>query len=175
MNIKIVKANYTNEKDAEDIVKLMSAYAQDKMGGSEDLTSNVKMNLVKTLAKRSDAYSVLAYDGDLAVGLVNCFEGFSTFACKPLVNIHDIIVLDTHRGIGINQQMLKEVEIIAMQRGACKLTLEVLEGNEFAKGSYSKFGFSAYTLDKDMGNAHFWQKNINSVLTDSEYKLNVKS
>lgn len=38
-------------------------------------------------------FSVLAFDADQPVGLINAIEGFSTFACKPLINIHDVIVL----------------------------------------------------------------------------------
>jgi len=54
--------------------------------------------------------------------------------------------------------MLHEVEKIAKERGCCKLTLEVLEGNCSAKKSYEKFGFSGYELDSEVGKALFWQK-----------------
>ena len=63
------------------------------------------------------------------VGLVNAIEGFSTFACRPLVNVHDVVVLPGHRGRGIAARLFAEVEAIARERGACKLTLEVLDGN----------------------------------------------
>ena len=48
---------------------------------------------------------MLAFDGDAPVGLVNCIEGFSTFACKPLVNVHDVAVLSSHRGRGIAEHI----------------------------------------------------------------------
>nr|GFD20020.1 hypothetical protein [Tanacetum cinerariifolium] len=54
--------------------------------------------------------------------------------------------------------MLTKVEEIARQRGCCKMTLEVLEGNEVALGAYRKLGFSDYQLDPQMGRALFWQK-----------------
>jgi hypothetical protein len=54
------------------------------------------------------------------VGLVNCFEGFSTFACRPLVNVHDLVVAASHRGRRVGEQMLAAVEHIACARGACK-------------------------------------------------------
>ena len=158
--IEVIKSDYTDNKHAKDIVKLMNAYAADKMGGGHVLSQKVQENLVAELAKRSYAFSVLAYVGDDAVGLINCFEAFSTFACEPLVNIHDIIVLDGYRGMGINQKMLAKVEHIAKSRGCCKLTLEVLEGNELARASYEKFGFYGYELDPSMGKALFWQKSL---------------
>ncbi|MEX5689713.1 GNAT family N-acetyltransferase, partial [Pseudomonas silesiensis] len=50
------------------------------------------------------------------------------------------------------------VEEIARQRGCCKLTLEVLEGNEVAQGAYRKLGFDNYQLSPETGRAMFWQK-----------------
>ncbi|RMM86761.1 Acetyltransferase, GNAT family [Pseudomonas savastanoi pv. glycinea] len=60
--------------------------------------------------------------------------------------------------MGISQKMLLKVEEIARQRGCCKLTLEVLEGNEVAQGAYRKLGFDNYQLSPEMGRAMFWQK-----------------
>ncbi len=96
--------------------------------------------------------------GRVAVGLVNCFEGFSTFACKPLVIVHDVVVVPAWRGHRIAQRMLHVVEAMARERGACKLTLEVLSGNHSALRAYEREGFAAYTLDPKMGHAQFLQK-----------------
>jgi ribosomal protein S18 acetylase RimI-like enzyme len=128
------------------------------MGGGKPLVPTVKENLVKALSGISHSFSVLAYVDNAAVGLVNCFEGFSTFLCKPLVNIHDITVLEKYRGNGISQLMLAKVEEIARAKGCCKLTLEVLSNNRAAKSAYRKFGFSDYELDPEAGTALFWQK-----------------
>jgi ribosomal protein S18 acetylase RimI-like enzyme len=113
---------------------------------------------VASLAARPFIFSVLAFDGDAAVGLVNAIEGFSTFACKPLVNVHDVVIRDTHRGRGIAARLFAEVEAIARERGACKLTLEVLSGNDAARTLYQKLGFDDYRLDPAMGEARFMQK-----------------
>ncbi len=75
-----------------------------------------------------------------------------------LINIHDVIVLDEFRGLNISQLMLEKVEQVALERGCCKLTLEVLEGNKVAQNAYVKFGFAGYALDPEMGQAMFWQK-----------------
>jgi ribosomal protein S18 acetylase RimI-like enzyme len=108
--------------------------------------------LVPELAKRPFAFSVLAFvDGEPA-GLLNCFEGFSTFAAKPLVNVHDCCVVPSHRRKGISLKMLEHCEVVARERGCCKITLEVLEQNEPAKASYSKFG-----MQKEYA---WWQKKL---------------
>lgn len=158
MSIEIIKANYLNEKHAEEIVFLMDSYASDPMGGGKPLTEVVKNNIAKELSKLPYAFSIISYVGGSAAGLVNCFEQFSTFSCKPLINIHDIIILKQYRGNGLSQKMLERVEDIAISKGCCKLTLEVLEGNQIARSSYNKLGFSDYELDPKMGKALFWQK-----------------
>eukprot|EP00961_Rhodomonas_salina_P294130 3934304-Rhodomonas_salina.1 len=84
---------------------------------------------------------------------------------KTLVNIHDCAVTKDFRGKvatlqGVGQLLLEGVEKEAKTRGAGKLTLEVLENNKPAIGSYRKFWFAPYELDPAMGKAEFWQKVI---------------
>ena len=48
--------------------------------------------------------------------------------------------------------------MIAWERGACKMTLEVLQGNHSAIRLYERVGFAGYQLDPAMGQAQFFQK-----------------
>ena len=160
MNIEVVVADYSNKKQAEDLVSLLNAYATDPMGGGEPLSSFAKQNLAEKLSKLPHAFSVLCYVDDEPVGFANCFEAFSTFACQPLVNIHDLAVNSKFRGLKLSQKILDKVEQVASERQCCKVTLEVLEGNEVAKNAYLKHGFKPYQLDSKNGNAQFWQKPI---------------
>lgn len=156
--ITALRADYANPAHAAALVMLLDAYASDPAGGGKGLSDFAKTNLVPGLAARPQAYSVLAFDGAQPVGLVNCIEGFSTFACKPLVNVHDVAVLASHRGRGIAERMLAEAEVVARERGAVKLTLEVLSGNRSAVRLYERIGFAGYQLDSAMGSAQFLQK-----------------
>lgn len=160
MNLEIFQADYHNEKHARDLMHLLSVYALDPMGGGEDLSDYAKENLIKQLRKSNSVFSVLSYIDGKPVGLINAIVGFSTFAAKPLVNLHDIVVLDGYRGKKISQKMILKAEEIAKTKGCCKLTLEVLEGNKLAQLAYEKAGFSGYELDPEMGKAVFWQKKI---------------
>ncbi len=74
------------------------------------------------------------------------------------MNVHDVVVLASHRGRRVGEQMLALVEQIACERGACKLTLEVLQGNASAIRLYGRVGFTGYQLDPAMGQAQFLQK-----------------
>ena len=147
MNTNIVVADYLNEQHARDIVFLLNHYALDAAGGGIELNEYTKKNLVKELAKLPFAFSILCYVENIPAGLINCFTLFSTFKCKPVINIHDLVVVTQYRRLGISQLLLKKVEKIAIEKGACKLTLEVLEKNFSAKNSYAKFGFIGYELD----------------------------
>lgn len=160
MKIELVKADYHNTQHQQDIPFLLNEYAKDPMGGGSELDPEVYKNLVAHLATLPHAFTVLAYVDGKPAGLANCFEGFSTFACKPLVNIHDMGVIAAHRGLGLSQKLLEKVEEIAVEKGCCKITLEVLTNNQVAKAAYQKYGFSDYELDPSAGSAVFWQKKL---------------
>ncbi|MGJ7508790.1 GNAT family N-acetyltransferase [Variovorax sp. GT1P44] len=158
--VDVVMADYRNPAHARALVDLLDAYARDPAGGGTPLSADVLSNLPEALALRPQAFSVLAYDGQQPVGLINCIEGFSTFACKPLVNVHDVVVLPSHRGKRITQRMLALVVKEARSRGACKLTLEVLSGNQSALRAYEREGFANFQLDPAFGSAMFLQKKL---------------
>ena len=156
--VYICRADYSNPAHGAALVAVLDAYALDPMGGGHPLSEFSRSHLVASLAARPQAYSVLAFDGDMPVGLVNCIEGFSTFACRPLVNVHDVAVLPGYRGQGVAEKMLLLAQEMARERGACKLTLEVLQGNAAAQRLYRRLGFANYELDPAMGQAQFMQK-----------------
>jgi len=158
--IEILDADLSNPRHAEAMVRLLNEYALDEMGGRCELPAFAKANLAAELGKRAGAYVILAFEQGQPVGLAICFEGFSTFACKPLLNIHDIMVTSSHRGRGIAKQLLSKAEDIALALGCCKLTLEVLEGNRIAQAAYRACGYAAYQLSPQAGSALFWQKKL---------------
>ena len=163
--LSIIEANLNNPEHANAVLYLLNHYALDEMGGGEPLSDFVQNNLISELCKRSTAHVVLAFDEQdnqarQAVGMIISFEGFSTFACKPLLNLHDVVVHQNFRGQRIFKQMLDCLENIAQRLGCCKLTMEVLEGNKAAKSTYQACGFSGYALGSTTGYAVFWQKKL---------------
>ncbi len=153
-------ADFKNPLHADAIVHLLNEYAKDEMGGSAELPEFVKTNLIAELEKRSYAFAILAFVDDEPAGLAICFEGFSSFSCMPLLNIHDIVVAPKFRGRRTSQKILAKAEEVAKERQCCKLTLEVLEGNQIAQHAYRSFGFDGYELNPKMGKAMFWQKKL---------------
>ena len=135
-------ADYSDAADAATVSTLLNGYALDQFGNSAPLDDFVQPISGAHLAKVQGAFSVIASVGDTPVGLINAFQGFSTFKCAPLINVHDVFVEPAHRRKGITQRMMEKVQEIAVSRGCCKLTLEVLSNNPNAMGSYAKFGSS---------------------------------
>jgi ribosomal protein S18 acetylase RimI-like enzyme len=157
---RILRADYADPRQAAALVALLDAYARDPMGGGAPLPARARAELPARLNRIPGAFSLLAYLGAAPVGLVNCFEGFSTFACRPLLNVHDLAVLPAWRGRGIGRALLARVEAIARERDCCKLTLEVLQGNRSAQALYRVQGFHPYQLNPVLGSAEFWQKDL---------------
>jgi len=156
--LQVRRADYSAAADRAALIGLLDAYAQDRMGGGEALPADVRARLCDDLARHPLAVSFIAWLGDQPVGLANCFEGYSTFKARPLLNVHDMVVHPAHRGRGIGQALLAACEAHARERDCCKLTLEVLSGNQRAMRSYAHFGFAPYVLDPREGQALLMQK-----------------
>ncbi|MFM1988170.1 MAG: hypothetical protein RJA99_1127 [Pseudomonadota bacterium] len=156
--LRVARLDPRDPRDAAALVGLLDEYARDATGGGTPLADDAKARLPGVLAARAHYAGWLAFDGDRPVGLVNAFEGVSTFKARPLLNIHDIAVAASHRGRGIGRALLAAAEAEARARGCCKLTLEALEGNTGAIALYRDVGFVAYELDPAMGRATFFEK-----------------
>ena len=156
----VVIADLAKPTHAEAVVCLLNEYAKDEMGGGCELPETVKRCLVPELMKRPHAFVIIAFVQGEPAGLAICIEGFSSFACMPLLNIHEMVVSSRFRGRKLSHRILAKAEELAKERKCCKLTLEVLEGNEIAQHAYRSFGFAGYELDPRMGKAMFWQKKL---------------
>ncbi len=139
---------------------MLDAYAQDLMGGGKPMTEEVKARLVPGLRAHPAAYTFLAYRGDPdadgeAVGIANCFLGFSTFAGRPLINIHDLAVVSSVRRMGVGRKLLDAVKAKAESLDCCAVTLEVRDDNPAARKLYANYGFH------DDGIPHrFWKLKV---------------
>ena len=155
--VTVTKADYDEHGDI--VLSLLSSYATDPMGGGDDLPDESKANLIAEMKKRPEmCLSFIAWIHGVPCGLANCIVGFSTFACKALLNIHDFTTLPEYRRKGVAQAMLSHIESYAKEKGYCKVTLECLENNVPAKNAYLKHGFEPYELRPQDGQAIFFHK-----------------
>lgn len=163
--LEFTLADWSSRIDCNAVVSQLQAYALHPMGGAEPLSQYAAQNLPAAMAATPGAFSVLGWlvrEGSerKPAALANCFTSLSTFACKPLINIHDLYVDDAARGRGAGQALLDFVEQQAIVRGCCKVTLEVLTGNKQAIRAYERFGFVPYELDETTGHALFMHKKL---------------
>jgi GNAT superfamily N-acetyltransferase len=144
-NIRILEADLEQTAHQQATLNMVDAYSRDAMGDGKPLAENVRANLIDALRKHPTTIVFLAFEGDLPVGVAVCFRAFSTFAARPLINIHDIHVLPSHQRRGIAQALIGAVEDKARSLGCCKLSLEVQEHNHRARKTYATAGFSSYS------------------------------
>lgn len=136
---------------------MLDAYAQDPMGGGKPMAEDVKARLIPGLRAHPATYVFLAYRNDPRadgepVGIANSFLGFSTFAARPLLNIHDLAVIPKARRLGVGRKLLDAVAEKAKSLDCCAVTLEVRDDNPAARKLYADYGFH------DNGTPHrFWK------------------
>jgi GNAT superfamily N-acetyltransferase len=158
MSIEIHEANLADPRDAEALLDVLDSYARDPMGGGVALAPDVRRRLVPALREQSQALILLAREAQQPIGLATCFFGFSTFAARPLLNVHDLAVLPEFRGRGVGRALLAAAEERARARGCAKLTLEVREDNARARGLYEQCGFRDFELAGQRIRTHFLGK-----------------
>ena len=143
--IEIRTADLADPAQAHALVEILDAYAREPNGQSAPIAPEARANLAAGLRAHPAAFVLFACDGLRPVGAAVCFVGFSTFAGRPLVNIHDLAVLPAQRGRGIGSLLLAEIERRARELGACKVTLEVHDTNHGAKRLYAETGFGPWS------------------------------
>lgn len=158
MSLEVCPLDLSDPGEAEIWLELLDHYARDPMGGGEGLADYARVHLISVMQEVPGFHGALAWLDGRAVGLIDCFAGFSTFAARPLLNVHDIVVRAELRGQGIGQALLRWAEERARSLGCCKLTLEVLSNNTRAMASYEQAGFAPYVLDPAAGHALLLQK-----------------
>ena len=141
MNLTIGEADLSNPAECADIVDVLNSYAADPIGGGVPLSAEVRARLPVGLREHPTALVLLARADGKSVGVSVCFWGFSTFHARPLLNIHDLAVTPEWRGKGVGTALLDAIETLALERGCCKLTLEVQDDNRRARALYDRCGF----------------------------------
>jgi len=160
MSVRIVEADLSLTEHQEAVLAMVDAYSRDAMGNGKPLDQDVRTRLILGLRRHPTTLIFLAFDGVQPIGAAVCFIGFSSFAAKPIINIHDFVVLPASRGKGIGRRLLEAVEAKARELGCCKLTLEVMDKNHQAIRMYQAAGFERYSPQEEAGVAIFMSKSL---------------
>jgi ribosomal protein S18 acetylase RimI-like enzyme len=154
--ITIRLADLQDARDAEAVLDLLDMYARDPLGDGESLATDVRERLIPDLRRLDNCCVFLAHADDRQVGLAICFQGYSSFLARPLLNIHDLAVVPEWRGRGVGRQLLQAIEHEARRRNCGRITLEVRADNLVARRLYQDFGFQPGDPATDA--LSFWKK-----------------
>ncbi|MGH7947618.1 MAG: hypothetical protein ACREQF_00115, partial [Candidatus Binataceae bacterium] len=88
--VRVIETNLRSRAHRAAFLRAFDAYVRDPMEGGKPLKPPVRGRLIARLRAHPTTHVFLAFDGESAVGMCVCFVGFSTFAARPLMNIHDI-------------------------------------------------------------------------------------
>jgi ribosomal protein S18 acetylase RimI-like enzyme len=158
--LEIHPVDWSQNAHREALVEMVHAYASDPMAGSQGLTQEARQRLAEGLAAFPTAYAFLAIRDNKPLGAAVCVLGFSTFAGRPLMNVHDMIVLAEYRGQGIGKRLLEAVDAKSQELGCCKVTLEVREDNPKAYGLYRRHGFRDMDFGGEESRVLFLEKSL---------------
>lgn len=147
--------DFNNEIQVKAFAGLLNHYMSDPMGDYPAHDEIKQAKLIKDLDSHPTAFVLLMLvDGNYS-GMATCFENYSTFKLKPYLYIHDVVVLNTHRNLGLGKAMIEELVRISKERDYCKITLEVREDNSAAQKVYKSIGF-----EECSPKMFFWTKTL---------------
>jgi len=161
MNIQVVTADFSQPSHREAIVRLLASYAGEASSGAgTPLSQFARANLVDGLGSRPQSLVLLAEIDNQFVGLAVAFEGYSTFAARPLLNLHDLVVDPEWQGRGIGSRLLEALDAEARRRACCVITLEVNGPNRGAQRLYRRHGFEGGDSISPPEAMMFWKKQL---------------
>ena len=155
-NVTIVDADLSRADHQRAIVTMLDAFMLEQDG--VPLSQQARREMIPGLRAHPACYILLAYRDGLPVGFSICFLGFSTFNARPLINIHDIFVNSSVRGMRIGAMLLERIDAKARELNCCRITLEVREDNAVARGLYRKVGFDRVSVGPKRIPMEFWHK-----------------
>jgi hypothetical protein len=86
-------ADLCDPSDGSSVLQLLQAYAMDPLGGGEGLGAEASRSLLGRLRSIGTASAFFALCEGTPVGMALCFDSFSSFEAKRVLNIHDFVVL----------------------------------------------------------------------------------
>ncbi len=150
---KFIEIDLDNEIHCVNLVKLLNDYMKDEMGTGKPMPAGLGAKIIEGLKNHPAYLGFFVCIENEFVALANCNRNFSTWQAKPLLNIHDFIVSPNFRKQGAGLFMLSQIERYAIEKGFCRINLEVRHDNHIAQNLYLKAGFKECNPPN-----YFWEK-----------------
>jgi len=99
---------------------------------------------------RADAFgpgrrfeALLAEAGGAVQGMVVLYPAYSSWRGAPTLMVHDLFVEEASRGTGTGEKLLAAAAALAVERGCCRLDVNVVAWNDSGRRFYERLGFKA--------------------------------
>lgn len=152
---QFVRVNLQDDVHCLQLLKLMNDYMNDEMGIGEPMPEHLGPKIIEGLRKHSGYVGFFVQIGDEFAALANCNLNFSTWKAKPLINIHDFTVSPNFRKQGVGLFLLDKIAEYAIEKGYCRINLEVRHDNFKAQNLYKKAGYKECQPPN-----YFWEKRL---------------
>lgn len=139
--VEVLEADLSDPGHVEVLFEILDAYARGPGGQNAPLGDLARRHLGPGLRDHPNAFVLFGRLDGRIVGAAVCVWSYSTFAGRPSVNLHDFSVLPDAQGRGVGSALLAALEQRARERGAAKITLEVVATNDGARRLYHRHGF----------------------------------
>ncbi|MCL9781876.1 GNAT family N-acetyltransferase [Vibrio sp. S4M6] len=103
-------------------------------------------------------HGFVCYSDNRPAGFAICYESFSTYTGKKVLNIHDFMITLHCRNQKLGQYLLEHIENFCREHDYGKITLEVNEKNTAAQNLYHSCGFSDLSTKNE--NILHWEKQL---------------
>ena len=135
--------DFAEADDRAAFARLMAEFAAEPVSASAHLGEAHFAKVAADLARRAGTLVLFASRAEVEFpeGVLIAFEGYSSFAQRPLFNVHDVHVSPEARGKGLGSAMVEALVEIAREHGFAKITLEVAATNAGAVRLYRRLGF----------------------------------
>lgn len=153
--MQFVRVNLEDKSHCSNLLRLLNEYMRDEMGTGKPMPEDLEGKIIEGLKSHAGYVGFFVCVGDEFAALANCNLNFSTWQAKPLINIHDFIVSSVCRNQGIGMFLLKGIEKFALQKGYCRINLEVRHDNIKAQNLYHKAGYMECSPPN-----YFWEKHL---------------
>ena len=94
--------------------------------------------------RRLDSVTLVAVSGDDVVGVADMEYHQRLGDHRPQARVHDVVVTQGARGLGVGTRLLQAAEDLARKRGCFRMTLVTASWREETIGFYRKEGWSDY-------------------------------
>lgn len=135
----IARLDIENHQQRYDMQKLFIEY-------SVAADAEINADIVDKLCELPYFIGFIAYLDDEPIGFAVCFESFSSYRCKKVLNVHDFMISAKFRGLGYGKTLLTAVEQFCIVNDYLKITLEVDDDNQSAQRLYASCGFEDHQV-----------------------------